>query len=188
MFNKINILAILLVSFNLPTANASLDKEYSGATIRYYGTSYSAKLKDSSVKEEPATKIDNCSNGNPQITRAELDAMIANSEDVTGVCTSGIKDMSYLFAADNLTQTHLTTFNQDISNWNTSNVENMEWMFYQAENFNQDLSSWDTSKVKNFSHMFRNAYRFNNGGMPLAKFVTSNADDTSWMFKKALNF
>ena len=114
MFNKINILAILLVSFNLPTANASLDKEYSGATIRYYGTSYSAKLKDSSVKEEPATKIDNCSNGNLQITRAELDAMIANSEDVTGVCTSGIKDMSYLFAADNLTQTHLTTFNQDI--------------------------------------------------------------------------
>ncbi|WP_197703602.1 BspA family leucine-rich repeat surface protein [Marinobacter sp. LV10R510-11A] len=38
-------------------------------------------------------------------------------------------------------------FNQDISNWNTSNVSNMRRMFYEANNFNQDLSDWCVSKI-----------------------------------------
>lgn len=45
-------------------------------------------------------------------------------------------------------------FNQDISKWNVSNVEDMSYMFYNAKIFNQDLSKWNVEKVtkhKNFS-------------------------------------
>ncbi|EXU60596.1 BspA family leucine-rich repeat surface protein [Mycoplasma mycoides] len=48
--------------------------------------------------------------------------------------------LNYLF--DNA-----TNFNQDISMWNTSNVEDMEDMFRGASSFNQDLSRWNVSKV-----------------------------------------
>ena len=37
------------------------------------------------------------------------------------------------------------SFNQNIGNWNVSNVTNMEKMFYEADLFNQDLGSWDVS-------------------------------------------
>ena len=52
-----------------------------------------------------------------------------------------------------------TAFNQDINTkevsvnsntytaWNTTNVTNMEGMFYTATAFNKDIESWDTSNV-----------------------------------------
>ena len=67
------------------------------------------------------------------MTLTELKAKIAANEDVTGVDTSNIVDMSGLFSKN-------TTFNQDISAWNVSNVTKMNGMFYKAENFNQDIS------------------------------------------------
>ena len=39
------------------------------------------------------------------------------------------------------------TFNQDISGWDVSNVTNMKSMFEGATNFNQNISSWDVSNV-----------------------------------------
>ena len=35
-----------------------------------------------------------------------------------------------------------TAFNQDIGNWNTSNVVAMSNTFHSADAFNQDLSGW----------------------------------------------
>ena len=54
----------------------------------------------------------------------------------------------------------LTTFNQDISNWDTSNVTSMHAMFYNAKTFDQDLSYWNTSKVTDMGHLFREARSF----------------------------
>ena len=45
--------------------------------------------------------------------------------------TSKITDMTCLFSDPD--------FNEDISNWNVSNVESMEDMFAGNSNFNQDL-------------------------------------------------
>ncbi|GIR27126.1 MAG: hypothetical protein CM15mP42_00760 [Methanobacteriota archaeon] len=47
------------------------------------------------------------------------------------------------FSADN--------FNQDISDWDVSNVVDMKYMFFSADSFNQDISDWDVSSVTNMS-------------------------------------
>ncbi|WP_425381098.1 BspA family leucine-rich repeat surface protein [Spiroplasma endosymbiont of Polydrusus pterygomalis] len=39
------------------------------------------------------------------------------------------------------------SFNQDISQWDTSNVKDMNNMFAGALLFNQDLSGWNVSNV-----------------------------------------
>ena len=88
------------------------------------------------------------------VTRAELDVMIANGDDVTQVDTSTITDMSDLFS-------NHSTFNQAIGNWNTSSVTNMGKMFYQATDYNQPISNWDVSNVTDMSLMFYNARSFN---------------------------
>ena len=49
------------------------------------------------------------------------------------------------------------SFNKDISNWDVSNVTNMDHMFDNAESFNKDISNWDISKVDNKSYMFYRA-------------------------------
>jgi surface protein len=40
-----------------------------------------------------------------------------------------------------------TKFNQDISNWDVSNVTNMSGMFSGATSFNQDISKWDFTNI-----------------------------------------
>ncbi|MEZ4950371.1 MAG: BspA family leucine-rich repeat surface protein [Saprospiraceae bacterium] len=54
-----------------------------------------------------------------------------------------------------------TSFNQDLSGWNVSNVTNMGGMFSAATSFNQNISGWNVSSVTNMWEMFNNANAFN---------------------------
>jgi len=54
-------------------------------------------------------------------------------------------------------------FNQTISKWNVANVTNMSNMFFQTTNFNQTISKWNVTNVTNMSNMFYEATNFNNG-------------------------
>ncbi|EOH2348735.1 BspA family leucine-rich repeat surface protein [Campylobacter jejuni] len=45
-------------------------------------------------------------------------------------------------------------FNQDISAWNTSSVENMSCMFLGCRNFNQPFNGWDVRNVEYRYGMF----------------------------------
>ncbi len=62
--------------------------------------------------------------------------------------------MSYMFAG-----TH--SFNQDISRWDVSSVENMASMFEKAKSFNQPLNEWDVRNAIFRTSMFKNAVNFN---------------------------
>ena len=59
---------------------------------------------------------------------------------------SGITDMSHLFED--------TEYNGDISMWDTSDVTDMQWMFYNTLAFNQPINDWDVSSVTDMNHMF----------------------------------
>ena len=54
-----------------------------------------------------------------------------------------------------------TSFNQHIGSWNTSNVNNMNSMFYQRKTFNQNIGSWNTNNVNDMNAMFYHANAFN---------------------------
>jgi len=112
------------------------------------------------------------------ITRAELEVLIANGDDVTQVNTSEITDMSELFKLK-------TTFNQDISGWDTSSVTNMYAMFYHASAFNQDISGWDTSSVTTMQEMFDTASSFN---QDIGDWDTSSVTTMRFMFFEASFF
>ena len=58
--------------------------------------------------------------------------------------------MSYMFEG-------AKNFDQDISDWNVSSVQEMNSMFTNAYSFNQDLSNWDVSNVTIMFDMFRDA-------------------------------
>ena len=53
------------------------------------------------------------------------------------------------------------SFNQNLNDWDVSNVTNMQYMFSQATSFNGDLSSWDVSNATDMSVMFNGASSFN---------------------------
>ena len=53
-----------------------------------------------------------------------------------------------------------SSFNGDVSDWDTSKVTDMTSMFWSARAFNQDMNNWDTSQVTSMSGMFYQATSF----------------------------
>ena len=76
-------------------------------------------------------------------------------------------------------------FNDDISNWNVSNVENMNRMFVECKKFNQPLDKWDVSNVKSMEEMFRGCKKFN---QTLNSWNVSNVKNMECMFYGCENF
>jgi len=74
------------------------------------------------------------------------------------------------------------SFNQNITQWDTSNVEGMLGMFLGASIFNQDISKWNISKVKDMSQMFQFARTFNKD---LEEWHVSTEINTTDMFSGA---
>ena len=64
-----------------------------------------------------------------------------------------------------------TTFNDDISNWDVSNVTTMLNMFNGATSFNKNISSWNVSKVANMTSMFQGATSFNQNLSGVEQFI-----------------
>ena len=88
-------------------------------------------------------------------SREQLQDLIRQKdvEALTRSCTSGVSDMSALFAGQ-------VNVNPDISTWDTSDVQSMESMFQGASDFNVDLRYWSTNRVRQFDYMFQGADSF----------------------------
>ncbi len=91
---------------------------------------------------------------------------------------SNVVDLSFMFSG-------ATSFNQNIGNWNTENIEIMAWMFNGASSFNQDIGSWNTSHVQDMSYMFHSAISFNQN---IGNWNTFIVRDMSYMFANASSF
>ena len=96
----------------------------------------------------------------------------------SNICTSNSTDISRIFS-------WRSSFNEDISSWDTSNVEYMHWLFSDATSFNWDISNWDTSKVKDMTAMFRWASIFNSD---ISNWNTWEVQEMYWMFYEASSF
>jgi len=76
-------------------------------------------------------------------------------------------------------------YNQPLDNWNTSNIKNMSFAFVRAASFNQNINSWDMSKVEEIEEMFGFAISYN---QPLNNWNTSNIENMINVFYGAENF
>jgi surface protein len=77
-------------------------------------------------------------------------------------------------------------FNQPIGSWNTSSVTDMNNMFHEAYAFNQNIGNWNVSNVTNMNLMFRVAFVFNNGGSPsIGTWNTAKVKNMGYMFTEA---
>jgi len=74
---------------------------------------------------------------------------------------------------------YATSFNQNISNWNTSNVTRMVSMFNHATSFNQDIGNWNVSSVTDMRYMFYYATSFN---QDIGNWNVSSVTDMEFMF------
>jgi surface protein len=74
----------------------------------------------------------------------------------------------------------------DLSNFNTSNVKNMESIFYNCSSLTSlDLSNFNTSNVKNMEFMFSSCSSLTN--LDLSKFDTTKVTNMAWMFCECAN-
>lgn len=127
-----------------------------------------------------------------------------NRNQITGVTNwgnTGLQSLQQAFElATNLTQLPTTlpisvtnlsytfrssSFNHDISSWNTENVRTMEGMFQTNTAFNQPIGSWNTSRVTTMRDMFQGATAFNQN---IGGWNTSNVTTMQTMFSAATAF
>ena len=72
-----------------------------------------------------------------------------------------------------------SSFNSDISGWDTSNVTSMAYAFDNASVFNSNIGSWDVSNVTNFGKTFYRAFAFNGN---ISGWDTGSATNMKRMF------
>lgn len=121
-------------------------------------------------------------------SKEELKELVRDESVYLGdIDTRDIFDMSELFAAENceVQCREIRTDFSGIELWDTSSVEDMSGMFYQAKSFNQPIQGWDTGAVRDMSLMFAGAEAFN---QPLNLWNVENVEDMHEMFSFAISF
>lgn len=104
----------------------------------------SATLFNQSISGWNVSKVNNFSN---MFNTASAFNQPLSGWNIGGSASVTSIDMGYMFMR--------SPFNQNISNWNTSKVTNMFYMFLDNTVYNQPMNSWDVSKVTSFSSIFQ---------------------------------
>ena len=113
---------------------------------------------------------------NDSIFRGCSNLTLNNVSDVLD--TAGMTSFYFLFQGC----TSLSRVNR-INEWNTSSITYMGQAFDSCINFNDNIGNWDMSNVTTFDRMFAHAGEFNNGGSPdINNWNTSNVTFMRFMF------
>ncbi len=161
---------------------------------RIYYENGTCKCPDASVGETATisgttyTVVDNSTiqgevnNGNVNLCTT----LVTNMTDVFKDKSSFNSDISFWDTSNVTNMSEMfddaSSFNQDIGDWNTSNVTDMSYMFFGASLFNKDIGSWNTSSVTLMNGMFRAAHLFNSD---ISNWDISNVTNLSEMFRNA---
>ena len=111
---------------------------------------------------------------------ADIKRIIDSAEyPLNRVITSKLTSLNYLFQIrGGYGQAAVpANFNDDISNWDTSNILSMEEVFSGWTEFNQDISNWDTSRVESMYGMFKSSKYVGNYYLGDTSF---NKDISNW--------
>jgi surface protein len=125
------------------------------------------------LSEAPETgECTNWASGNNYGTMPNWDtSLVTDMSGWTGSAFQGFGDKS--------------TFDGDISKWDTGKVTKMSWMFWQASAFNQDIGNWNTEKVTDMYAMFSSASAFN---QDIGSWTTAEVTNMQNMFHSASAF
>lgn len=107
----------------------------------------------------------------------DMSDMFSHSDFNQNITTVGnnwnvnkVTNMKRLFA--------YTPFNQNITNWDVSNVENMNQMFDHTVDFNQQIGVWNVGKVRTMNHMFSHS----NFNQPLSNWNVGSVTEMVGLF------
>lgn len=114
--------------------------------------------------------------------RAALLTLSLASLDWETTCTSGVTDMSYLFA---VAGPGVSSFNAEIEHWDVSAVVSMEALFEGATGFDGSLRHWNVASVQNMDAMFFDADLFNGD---ISEWNVASVQGMSQMFRSADTF
>ena len=123
-------------------------------------------------------------------TREELRKILTERLDkdknanLNDIDISKITDLGFANTDTSLFQ-NLDPHNIDISNWNTSNVTDMSFMFWGCNNLKCNISNWDVSNVENMDYMFDHCKNFD---CDLGNWDVSNTKSMKYMFKNCSKF
>ena len=169
--------------------------------LNQYITEYIIKKKlDEPIDSEDHYHYDYYPETKKELIKNIKELVKKGISDFNCINTSNITDMSELFKlgiftkmsfdvsnwdvsnVENMERMFLTCkdFNCDISNWDVSNVKNMNSMFFDCIFFNRDLSNWNVSKVTSMRHMFDGCEKFEGKG--LKKWNVSNVNYMNYIF------
>jgi surface protein len=123
------------------------------------------------------------------------DALTLNNiSDTPNLYTKGIDSISSASISAMFRSCSLLTTISRLDQWDTSQVGGMQQTFYQANRFNQNIGNWNTSNVTNMANLFsapttRTTHSFNNGGSDSIKnWDTSKVTSFSQTFLYNPNF
>ena len=102
--------------------------------------------------------------------KTKLTQAAQNDAPITGCDVSTMTNFKQLFQG-------ITSFNQDISGWDVSNVTDF-YATFERTAFNQDIGGWNVSKATTFKYMFHRS-PFNHD---ISSWSTGNVTDMTYMF------
>ena len=137
------------------------------------------------VKKKPVnrqSKYEYYPKNNMELRDTIIDLLRHGITDLNCIDVTKVTNLSWVFSYVN---NIIPVKDIDISEWDVSNVINMNCMFYKCKEFNSDLSKWDVSKVTNMYSMFNDCEEFN---CDLSNWNVSNVTNMLGMFFNCTEF